>query len=265
MLDRVSAQAVAISKAERLEFLPICRDEAREVAAEPRRVDEPCFELADRLKECLRESRGGRRRAQLTELDTPYGTSHGERALDVGCDLNTVPTRLDEVSEQIVERPNRPRKQRRPAPERGLVRPGRRRSGSVRRATDPQAVRRWSLHPQIPPARMIGRAPRGNAPEAARPCRREPAPRRARDPSVHRSPGLGRAFVRAVTTICKERGSCRDGVRSPGPRPPRRPTSLPTSGGGRGERRPGPAFPQRSRRRDRPASSRALRRCNSAS
>ena len=71
------------------------------------------------------------------------------------------------------------------------------------------------------PATGHARARRCSAPEAARPCRREPAPRRAREPSVHRSPGPGAAFVRDPGTLCKERGKSWSGVRPPGPTPQR--------------------------------------------
>ena len=66
----------------------------------------------------------------------------------------------------------------------GHARRDRHRPGSGRRATD----------------RVRGR--RDSAPGAAQPCRRAPAPRQAKDPSVHRSPGLGRVFVRSAQRAC---------------------------------------------------------------
>ena len=121
----------------------------------------------------------------------------------------------------------------------GHARRGRRRPGSGRRATG------------------LVRERRRSAPGAARPCRHAPAPRQATDPSVHRSPGPGRVFVRSAQRACNW---FVPGARSPGTVIPSR---RPTSADGPGERLPGPAFRRRSRHTGPPASIHAERRCNS--
>jgi hypothetical protein len=115
-LDRSPANAVAIRAAEPGELLTKRVDETREITVERIHVRERRFELADRCQRGVRKARRRRRAPEIVELEPGDRSPHHERALRLGRLGHPVEAPVvRDPAEDVVERPDRPREQRRPA------------------------------------------------------------------------------------------------------------------------------------------------------
>src|SRR5262249_5295435 len=89
---------------ESVELLPIRGSEPTQVTGDLFRLEERCFDFADRGGEDVPETARARRPREPVELRQRDRTPNGERALHLTRDLTRVRTRKREVFEKVVER-----------------------------------------------------------------------------------------------------------------------------------------------------------------
>ncbi len=209
-LDGGTAHDAAIVRPEPSQLRAVGQRQSGQIGAEIGGLEQPRLDLRQRARERIGEPGEAGRRPELAQVgrrddpadEEPCARRHRGSA-PAGC------CRRGRRTACRTCRPCPPAALRHAR--RARARRGRRRPGSERSARD-----------RDPALRRTGRA-------GARPCRRAPVRRRARDPSAHRSPGLTAGFLMCPELAAKseKRNRARSSYAADFGLRPRRATALP--------------------------------------